>query len=427
MDKWLNDIHDRMKDYGEEPPQGLWEALDERMRREGLPARERSRHGAWAVWPRRMAVAACVAVAVLVGYRYVHVPGQESATAPMATKEVAGRTTTSGTTTPDTQAQATSGQPVLALAGTKMAVPARHASTQHPAEGTHAPGTEAATQEVAVASAVEAEPVAQATEETAGTQVAHPGTQSRSVTRPLPDNHHTQASATRQTRPRLTLAAYTAGATGSQMSTMGMTRPGLMALGPDNSSWQDSPALGMAVFNQGKVTEHSVHHRLPVRVGASFSYDLTRRLALGSGLTYTRLRSDLRDGTEDNYQKSVQSLHYMGIPVTLRYTFLNIGNLSLYAQGGALAELRVAGKRSTTYILDGQRSGEEVTRIHSHALQMSATVAAGVQYHLTPTLAAYAEPGVSHYFGDGSCIPTIYQEKPTNFSLNVGVRLCLGR
>ncbi len=426
MDKWLNDIHDRLKDYGEEPPQGLWEALDSHMDQEGLPGRGHRRHAAWVVWPRRMAVAACVAVAVLLGYRYVLVPGRESATMPTAMGRAAGTPATHESAAPGTHAEAAPREPVLAMAATGQRATHSPAPQRQDAVRASEPVAEAAAQEPAVTSAGDGEPVAQAMEGAEGTQPAQTARLPRGERHPLTATRSSQAPATRRPRPRLALAAYTAGATGSQVSATGISRSPLTALGPDNSSWEDSPSLGMAIFNQGKPTEHTVHHRLPVRVGASFSYDLTSRLAVGSGLTYTRLRSDLRDGTEDNYQKSVQSLHYLGLPVTLRYTFLRLGNLSLYAQGGALAEVRVAGKRSTTYVLDGLKGDEVTTRIHSHPLQMSANVAAGVQYNLTPTLAAYAEPGVSHHFGDGSCIPTIYKEKPTNFSLNVGLRLCLG-
>ena len=31
MDKWLNDIRNRLKDYGQEPPQGLWVQLSTRL------------------------------------------------------------------------------------------------------------------------------------------------------------------------------------------------------------------------------------------------------------------------------------------------------------------------------------------------------------------------------------------------------------
>ena len=249
----------------------------------------------------------------------------------------------------------------------------------------------------------------------------------RSIQRNSSQTLQARTTLTRSNSTRLALSAHAAGLAGSAISTRGMSGFPIASLGPDDASWLDNPALGMAVFNQGKMVERKVHHRLPVRVGVGVSYDLNSHLALGSGLTYTHLRSDLREGTAANYQKSVQSLHYMGLPVNLKYTFLRAKNLSLYAQAGALAEVRVAGKRTTQYTLDHQRSGEDTERINSHPLQMSVNLAAGAQYNITPTLALYAEPGVSHHFKDNSSVPTIYEDKPTNFSLNVGVRFCLGR
>ena len=92
-----------------------------------------------------------------------------------------------------------------------------------------------------------------------------------------------------------------------------------------------------------------------------------------------------------------------------------------------MAEVRVAGERTTQYTLDHQRSGEDTERINSHPLQMSVNLAAGAQYNITPTLALYAEPGVSHRLTANSSVPPIHEDKPTNGSLNVGGRLCLGR
>ena len=39
----------------------------------------------------------------------------------------------------------------------------------------------------------------------------------------------------------------------------------------------------------------------------------------------------------------------------------------------------------------------------------------------------YAEPGVAYYFDNESSLPTIYQEKPFNFNLNMGLRFNLGK
>ena len=434
MDKWLNDIRNRLKDYGQEPPQGLWEQLSTRLEQEGLAGKRQHKPAAWMLWPKRIAVAACVAVAVLLGYRYMPDFTQASELAAVGEENASGKAAEtieqSGKKAPETDS------PIMAraLAGTAQSTLVTKTERQLTALAS-IPSHEEETAEATAMASVEAnEPVADAVEQdgTGEKSVARKHAVSsarmgRSIQRNSSQTLQARTAPTHSNSTRLALSAHAAGLAGSAISTRGMSGFPIASLGPDDASWLDNPALGMAVFNQGKMVERKVHHRLPVRVGVGVSYDLNSHLALGSGLTYTHLRSDLREGTAANYQKSVQSLHYMGLPVNLKYTFLRAKNLSLYAQAGALAEVRISGKRTTHYTLDHQRSGEDTERINSHPLQMSVNLAAGAQYNITPTLALYAEPGVSHHFKDNSSVPTIYEDKPTNFSLNVGVRFCLGR
>lgn len=434
MDKWLNDIRNRLKDYGQEPPQGLWEQLNTRLEQEGLAGKLQHKPAAWMLWPKRIAVAACIAVAVLVGYRYMPDFTQAPELASVGEKNATGKAAEIIEQSGKEVAEADAPITARALAGTAQSTLVAKAESL-PTTLASIPSHEEETAEATAMASVEAqEPVADAVEQDRTGEkpvtLKHADSSARmgrSIQRNSSRTQQARTALTHSSSPRLALSAHASGLTGSAMSARGMSGLPTASLGPDDASWLDKPAMGVAVFNQGKVVERKVHHRLPVRVGASVSYDLNSRLALGSGLTYTRLRSDLREGTAANYQKSVQNLHYVGLPVNLKYTFLRAKNLSLYAQAGALAEVRVAGKRTTQYTLDHQRSGEDTERIGSHPLQMSVNLAAGAQYNITPTLALYAEPGISHHFKDNSSVPTIYEDKPTNFSLNVGVRFCLGR
>lgn len=471
MDKWFNDIRDSLKDYGQEPPQGLWEQLSTRLEQDGLAGKRKHKSAAWMLWPRRIAVAACIAVAVLAGYRYMPDFTQAPELASVGEKNTTGKAAeiieqsgqkapetdsphqfiaqngsmetaasapeASGSTNARTLASAAgTDAPIMtrALAGTAQSTLMTKTESQQTALAS-IPSHEEETAEATAMASVEAkEPVADAVEQdrTGEKPVAlkHADPSARMGRSVLSNSSRTQQARTAPTHTnstRLALSAQATGLAGSAISSRGISGFPVVSLGPDDATWIDNPVLGMAVFNQGKMVERKVHHRLPVQVGIGVSYDLNSHLALGSGLTYTHLRSDLREGTAANYQKSVQSLHYMGLPINLKYTFLRTKGLSLYAQAGALAEVRVSGKRTTHYTLDHQRSGEDTERINSHPLQMSVNLAAGAQYNITPTLALYAEPGVSHHFKDNSSVPTIYEDKPTNFSLNVGVRLCLSR
>ena len=49
--------------------------------------------------------------------------------------------------------------------------------------------------------------------------------------------------------------------------------------------------------------------------------------------------------------------------------------------------------------------------------------AAGVQYNFIPQLGIYVEPGIKHYFDNGSHIRNFFKHHPTNFNLQVGLRL----
>ena len=449
MDKWLNDIHDRLRDYEQEAPRGLWESLRARLDREGLPGKARGKSPAWTIWPRRIAVAACIAVAALVGYRHMTAPGQLASSPQPEAQESAGMRAraprppqphsaeASPQATAITQSTRHEGSrvPVLAEATIKASPAASaHVASADVAVECTGDGMTRSSRAGQVGEDSRQRPLAQGSTSASTDMVAslprHGIPPSTSHDTRQADSRSPQQPSFRNTllpHTRLTLAAYTMGMGNSESLARGTGGSPLTALGPDAAAWNDSPQLALAVFNQGKATERKVRHHVPVHVGVSLSYDLTSHLALGSGLTYTHLRSDLREGTEANYQRSEQSLHYVGLPVNVRYTFLRRQGLSLYAQAGMLAEVRVAGHLATRYTLDGRTGDQETSRIGSHPLQMSAGAALGAQFHLTPALALYAEPGIGHYFKDNSSVPTIYEDKPTSLTLNVGLRLCLGR
>ena len=63
------------------------------------------------------------------------------------------------------------------------------------------------------------------------------------------------------------------------------------------------------------------------------------------------------------------------------------------------------------------------TRLKKDDLQWSVDAALGVQYNFIPQLGIYAEPGIKYYFDNGSHIHNFFKYRPTNFNLQVGLRL----
>ena len=196
----------------------------------------------------------------------------------------------------------------------------------------------------------------------------------------------------------------------------------IVATGSDGYDWEGSPMLGIGIYNQGKEVKTEYKHHLPVRLGLNIAYALSDRLSLESGVSYTRLSSDMKDGTSTNFISGSQNLDYVGIPLSLKYKALSYGAFDLYAATGILAEQCVNGKTSKDFVIEGNVKKTEQQNIHSRPLQLSANAAVGLQFKIADNIGIYAEPGLSYFFDDNSSLNTIYKEKPLNFNLNIGFR-----
>ncbi len=228
------------------------------------------------------------------------------------------------------------------------------------------------------------------------------------------------------TSNNVSVSIYSSGGTGSALN-YNSKGDSFVGVGPDDSDWEDNPLLCILVFNQGKDIETDIKHRLPIRAGISFTYNFNERFGIETGLSYTNLISDVKEGSESHYYTGEQKLHYIGIPLNLKYRVLSWKRFDLYASAGALAEKCVSAKLDKEFILDHQKKGSESTNLSEKPMQWSANASLGVQCNLVNSMSIFVEPGISYYFNDGTNIQTIYKEKPLNFNLNLGIRFTFGK
>ncbi len=178
-------------------------------------------------------------------------------------------------------------------------------------------------------------------------------------------------------------------------------------------------------FIVGKEYRHvdtDVRHFQPVTLGVSLKYNLNDSWSITSGLNYTVLSSQLSTGSYNHYYNSRQTLHYLGLPVTVNYTVWRSGQLSTYISGGGMVEKNLAGTLSTDYIVDNLIEERSQDRLSVKPLQWSVSSAAGMEYRLWKGIGLYAEPGVTYHFRNSSGVETIYREKPLNFNIRLGLR-----
>ena len=174
------------------------------------------------------------------------------------------------------------------------------------------------------------------------------------------------------------------------------------------SSTMTRNQTGSSYFTQpGVLSPNSkrnvIHHRQPVRLGFSLRYRLTEHWSIESGLTYTRLLSDITTKENGVTAMTEQKLNYLGLPLNFSYELWKNRHFGLYGTAGTTIE----------------------KRLDASTWQFSLNGAIGAEYKLTDFFSLYAEPGLGYYFKDGSTTPTIYQDRPLNFNLSLGLRFNL--
>ena len=159
--------------------------------------------------------------------------------------------------------------------------------------------------------------------------------------------------------------------------------------------------------------EERESHDQPISFGLTFSYPLTSRLSIGTGVVYTKLNSNFVTVMQNYQIHRHQTLHYVGIPLNLQFSVWRWHGLNTYLSAGGQADWNIKAKTST----DGV---EQV--MNKDRMQWSIGGSLGVQYNILPQLGIYTEPGIRYYFDNGSDVSNFFKDKPTDFHLELGLR-----
>lgn len=423
---WQKDIHDRLGSYEKDAPEGLWEGISRRMPKlndGGMLTDKPQRTAKFRMW-RVAGVAAAASVALVIGYNFLGNSAKDNINIPTNTTKHPNMLASSqkpigNEPTGVCADQAThsaddllSEQPTLAKASTEQPTLA-NASTE--------------TNVKEISSKKE-----NSKEENKQAEVKPEKREDNRMLRKNQDdallayNDVTERSGSTDAPSRWSVSTGAMGGLGASGTT---TAYGdyLVLSCPGGADTKDSPMLDMSSVNRDVETKTEYEHHLPIRIGLSVAYALTDRLSISSGLTYTRLSSDIKDASRESKYIGEQRLHYVGIPVNVSYKVASSRWISLYGTAGVLAEKCVSGTTDEGYVENNTMKYTNTHDISSKPLQMSINAGVGIQFDFIDNVGIYAEPGLSYYFDDGSALQTIYKEKPLNFNLNVGVRFKLSK
>ena len=423
---WQKDIHDRLGSYEKDAPEGLWEGVSRELPKlndGGMLTRKPQHNAAFRMW-RVAGVAAAASVALVIGYSFLDNDTKDNINIATNTtnhhnmlascqkpigNEPTGVCAEQATHSADdllseqpTLAKASTEQPTLANASTETDVKEISSKEENSKKDNG----------LAEVKPEKREDSRVLTKHTDDALLAY--------------NDVTERRGSADASSRWSVSTGAMGGLGASGTTTAygdylvLSCPGVM-------DTKDSPMLDMNTINRDIETKTEYDHHLPIRIGLSVAYALTDRLSIGTGLTYTRLSSDIKDASRENNYSGEQRLHYVGIPLNVSYKVASSRWISLYGTAGVLAEKCVSGTTDEGYVENNTMKYTNTQDISSKPLQMLVNAGVGIQFDIIDNVGIYAEPGLSYYFDDGSALQTIYKEKPLNFNLNVGVRFKLSK
>lgn len=411
QDDWSKRLRDHLADFEAPVPDDLWERIEAQLPKELVAEKPKTRMiPLWVRW-----TAAAALVGVIVGTTALLWPSQEETTeAPMAsaTKET-DKIPEKVDKTPMESEKTIESEPaspaIMSPVIAKMAAPIIAEAVDKPQPDTASLYIKEVEPEIAE---VESQ---QPSVETTPAEEQPKMEQTQQLIRELDQkiaeyrthrSHHT------------TISLYASNGFGNLSNRNGvlMSEKMLASYDYDSRMGVASTRSGSPVY-LANYEERQKYHQ-PISFGLTANFPISSALSVSSGVVYTRLSSEFTNIANSFVYEKKMTLHYIGIPLNMQYRVWQWHGLNVYATAGGQADFNVKVRLEA----DGQEQEMEKDRV-----QWSVGGALGVQYNIIPQLGLYAEPGIKYYFDNGSHIRNYFKYRPTNFNLQIGIRLNMGK
>ena len=188
----------------------------------------------------------------------------------------------------------------------------------------------------------------------------------------------------------------------------------------------DRPS-GEPVQVQSYALKTDAKHYRPVTFSVLAKWQFTETLGLESGLSWTMLSSRFTTSSATSQIADQQTLQYIGIPLSMTFSFLDTRLFTIYATMGGMVEKCVDGRVKHSEYVSDKLLLSYVDKVSVTPLQWSVSGGAGIQANFSDNLAFFAEPGLSYHFRNDSQVGTIYREHPLDFRFSFGFRLTFNR
>lgn len=443
-EEWINNLRKKMDDYQQSAPELSWDAIEKAVAEQGASSTGSSRkeHQAKVVplWFRRTAAAAMILLVAGIGFYMIdrltgptaQIAGNGKKPAAPAAVSVPGSAAEQEKALTTAQTDDRHDNPLTQIADkVSRALQGKtiYLSETHQLAQAHLGDDKRLTVETAPAMQ-EASPTPQgnvatpsSSSQPAPSSAPKAGNKRQEATHPSKNYanqyHYDTRQHTTRSRQDVTVKVYYSGGLADNHSAVNSVFA---------KTWSDAVCYNAKSFVWAAAVPDErikTKHRQPVRICTSVRIPISERWSVDAGVSYTYLASDITKNAGELETKTHQTLHYVGIPVSANYRLTDGRRFHLYLKAGGMAERMVKGNTSTTSSANGISQGPEEGKVKIGGLQYSVNAGVGAEYKIVSNVYAFAEPGVAYYFDNGSHVKTIYQDKPVNFDLNLGVRVNL--
>lgn len=405
MNKWINDIRHRFEGHTQEPPKGLLDDIKVEMVRRGLVSASpsvSSHVGKSSKWWAAAASVAVIIAGVGVWWLRSSAPETNALVSQQQPKETAkqgqrdAETLTLHENVPQTTmswwAKKKNNRVISALGMTETAM----ASTSEN-------------------NMVESQAVVNSTDSTSQKPTKRPVTKDETYSNPTEILSQRLVSSTPQ---RLTFDVYMSGRGMSTQAIGNAFNHGIVSdvmANPNENGHYLSSAPGLST--------KQYHHHLPIKIGVSVGRKLSNDWAIHTGLTYSFLSASITNQGKEQGEEGQQRLHYIGVPLSVSYRLWQYKRLNAYATAGGEVEKLVKGQLRLPQPAMKSDFSPKTIDLKESPLQWAVNASLGLEYRINNNTGFYVEPGMSHYFNNGSDIENSYKHRPTGFQIQLGIRI----
>ncbi|MFH1119378.1 MAG: hypothetical protein V1775_06105 [Bacteroidota bacterium] len=167
-------------------------------------------------------------------------------------------------------------------------------------------------------------------------------------------------------------------------------------------------------------------HDAPLSLGFIISKKTGRRLFAETGLLYTSLGYRLKTAELNGmYQEYSNRLHYLGIPLGLRFVILERKRFGIYAAQSVIIEKGIISHSYIQSYTRGELSGSETDKVNVRGIQLSSLTGLGSEIKIAGNISVYGQAGLQLFYLNGSQPYNIRSTRMAWPSFQLGLRMKL--